>query len=301
MRFLRPSAFGMTGLSIFLYHRVLPEVKFNPLQTLVTIKTFEKQLEGIASRYSILSMSETLRRINEKIPFKNHAVLTFDDGYSDNYDIVFPILKKKGIPALFSIVTNYIGSGRPLWDWEVLMLLHQNDAVRLIDIGKEKLKRRFLEYPLTFGYRIIERLKGASLSEIESVIQQLKTGAGEIPRPCATSGFGPRNDICMNWDEIRELHRHGMEIASHSLSHRSLARLPAEEATKEISESKTILEKNAGIKCHYFCFPFGSPSDISDSLRKKTKEAGYCGALLNVQGINDRIPNPFGLKRMIMK
>lgn len=278
------------GLSVFLYHRVLPEVKFNPLQTIVTVKAFEKQLDWIVSRHEILSMAEALRRINEKIPFKNHAVLTFDDGYWDNYEIAFPILKKKGIPALFSIVINYVGNGRPLWDWEVLVLLHRNDSIRSIDIGKEKLKRRFFEYPLTFGYRVIERLKSASLLEIE-----------EILRPAGLSPFGARNDICLTWDQIRELHRHGMEIASHSLSHRSLARLPTEEAEKEISESKTLLEKNAGIKCHYFCFPFGSPRDISDSLRKKTKEAGYLGCFLNIQGVNDMAIDPFGLKRIIMK
>jgi len=286
---------GTNGLSIFLYHRILPEARFNPLQTIVTVKEFEKQLDSIASRHDIISMSEALTRINDKTPFKNHAALTFDDGYSDNYEIAFPILKKKGIPALFSIVTNYIGSKRPLWDWEILSLLNRSSRdtqgrgpqCRGISIGKKKLKRRFFEHQLAFGYRIIERLKAASLLDIEHVIQQLGGGI-------------PRADRCMNWDEIITLRRHGMEIASHTLSHRSLARIPSDEAMEEISESKNIIEKNMGTECHYFCFPFGSERDISDVLRKKTQSAGYLGSLLNIHGTNDMTTDPFGFKRIIM-
>ncbi len=280
------------NLFIFLYHRVLPEVRFNPLNTMMTVKEFEKQVDALASHYSIISMAEALKKIKEQSLFKNHAVLTFDDGYCDNYEIIFPILKKKGIPALFSVVTNYIGSGRPLWDWEFLSSLKRGNCPESVNIGGKKLKRRFFENKASFGRRVLKLLKTASTADIEFVLRQLKNGA--------SSGNSHLTDRCLEWDELKTMSLNGMEIASHSLSHRSLSRLPLEEAIHEIGESKRVLEKKMGISCNYFSFPFGSSRDISDCLMKHIEQAGYLCGLLNIDGINDMTTDPFRFKRIIM-
>lgn len=280
------------NLFIFLYHRVLPEVRFNPFNTMMTVKEFEKQVDALASHYSIISMAEALQKIKEQSLFKNHAVLTFDDGYCDNYEIVFPILKKKGIRALFSIVTNYIGSGRPLWDWEFLSSLQGGACPESVNVGEKKLKRRFFENKLAFGRRVLEQMKTARTSDIEFVLRQLKNGAS-----CDNS---KATDRCLNWDELKTMSLHGMEIASHSLSHRSLSRLSSQEANHEIGESKRVLEKKMETKCDTFSFPFGSQRDISDCLMKDIEQAGYLCGLLNIDGINDMTTDPFGFKRIIM-
>ena len=279
------------NLFIFLYHRVLPEVRFNPLNTMMTIKEFEKQVDALASHYSIISMAEALQKIKEQSLFKNHAVLTFDDGYCDNYEIVFPILKKKGIRALFSVVTNYIGSNRPLWDWEFLSSL-KGDCPESVNVGEKKLKLRFFENKLAFGRRVLEQMKRARTADIELVLRQLKNGASY------DDSFAI--DRCLNWDELKTMSLHGMEIASHSLSHRSLSHLSLEDALHEIRESKRVLEKKMGTTCDTFSFPFGSSRDISDSLMKHIEQAGYLCGLLNIDGINDMTTDPFGFKRIIM-
>lgn len=280
------------SLSIFLYHRILPEAPFNPLHTILTVGEFEKQLETLTAHYSFISMRDALQKIKSQTLLKNHAVLTFDDGYVDNYEIAFQILKKKGIPALFSVVTNYIGSGRSLWDWEILSLLRKGANLESVDTCGKKLKRRFFESRSAFGYRLLERLKGASLSDIESILRQLKNSVSSYDTVVT--------DRCLNWDELKTMNAHGMEIASHSLSHRSLSRLPSEEAIAEIGESKLILEKKMGTKCNYFSFPFGSQKDISGFLMKKTEQGGYLCGLLNIDGINDVTTDPLGFKRIIM-
>ena len=92
-------------LLALLYHRVLPEYKKNKLNVVVSRAAFEKQLDQLSQRYRILSMKDAASRSGGD---KIRIVLTFDDGYWDNYEIVFPILKKKGIPATFFLVTDYI-------------------------------------------------------------------------------------------------------------------------------------------------------------------------------------------------
>jgi peptidoglycan/xylan/chitin deacetylase (PgdA/CDA1 family) len=263
---------------------------------MITVKEFEKQLDALASSYSIISMAEALQKIKNQSLFKNHAVLTFDDGYCDSYEIIFPILKKKGIRALFSVVTNYIGIGRPLWDWEFLSSLEKRgDCPESVNIGGKRLKRRFFENKLAFGRRVLEQMKRARTSDIEFVLRQLKNGASST-----IGGTSHPADRCLEWDELKTMSLNGMEIASHSLSHRSLSRLSPEEAIHEIGESKRVLEKNMGTTCNYFSFPFGSSKDISDCLMKHIEEAGYLCGLLNIDGINDMTTDPFRFKRIIM-
>jgi peptidoglycan/xylan/chitin deacetylase (PgdA/CDA1 family) len=92
-------------LSVLLYHRVMPEVKKNKLNTVVSIAAFEKQIDQLSCKYRIVSLAEAISGVGSD---KTRVALTFDDGYWDNYEIAFPILKKKGIPATFFITTDYI-------------------------------------------------------------------------------------------------------------------------------------------------------------------------------------------------
>ena len=104
---------------VLVYHRVCPEVTFNPLSTIVLYEIFKKQIDAILEKYPIISLSDALKQCNLGKPRNQiQIVLTFDDGYVDNYEIVFPILKKKGISAVFFLTTDYVGKGCPLRDWK---------------------------------------------------------------------------------------------------------------------------------------------------------------------------------------
>lgn len=82
-----------------LYHDVRPE----------SIRSFVKQLEYMETEGSFISMEKAveLLKTDEKLD-KIFFCLTFDDGYKDNYDNVFPILQKKNIPATIFLATWFI-------------------------------------------------------------------------------------------------------------------------------------------------------------------------------------------------
>ena len=94
--------------------------------------------------------------------------------------------------------------------------------------------------------------------------------------------------------------QNGMEIGSHSLSHRSLARIPLEEAIKEITKSKQVIEGNTKKNCAHFAFPFGSEADYSEVLVGHVKRAGFETCLLNIHGYNHLREDTFCLRRIIM-
>lgn len=103
-------------LLLLLYHRVLPEANFNPLNTIISIQTFQEQIKFLSESYPIISLTEGMRQ-GYKTKSEIRIILSFDDGYIDNYDIVFPILRKRGLPAAFFVATDYIGNG-PFPDWK---------------------------------------------------------------------------------------------------------------------------------------------------------------------------------------
>ena len=58
--------------------------------------------------------------------------------------------------------------------------------------------------------------------------------------------FVPKGESFMSWDQIRELAAAGIEIGSHGCSHLPLPELSLEEVTKELTESRAMLESNVG-------------------------------------------------------
>lgn len=64
--------------------------------------------------------------------------------------------------------------------------------------------------------------------------------------------------IRLSWKELQDMKVAGMEIASHSLTHRSLSDLSIEEQMTEIRKSKALLDRYLNQETKYFCYPNGS-------------------------------------------
>ena len=91
-----------------------------------------------------------------------------------------------------------------------------------------------------------------------------------------------------------------MSIGSHSLSHRSLGRMDAQEADGEIRRSRQILEHKLGRRVDLFAYPFGSPAygDFNEHIQGIVRKAGYLGACTTMVGTNRPGANPFALRRI---
>lgn len=69
--------------------------------------------------FSVISLDDLVQRLITKSDISNCLVITFDDGYQDNYDVAKPILEKYELPATFFVATSFIGSSvTPWWDAE---------------------------------------------------------------------------------------------------------------------------------------------------------------------------------------
>src|SRR3989344_6080806 len=109
------------GASILMYH----SVGFNNKFSTVTPRNFDRQLQFLKKhKYTLVTLSEIIRRKENNESLKNCVAITFDDGYQDFYTNVFPLLKKYSIPATVFVVTDFFGKS---------MVTRQGQAFLIVD------------------------------------------------------------------------------------------------------------------------------------------------------------------------
>jgi peptidoglycan/xylan/chitin deacetylase (PgdA/CDA1 family) len=269
---------------ILVYHRVLPDVNFNPYGTKISEKVFEKQIKYLKTYFPIISLDDFIQQYRKgKFDASIQVIITFDDGYQDNYYYAFPILKAFDIKATFFLVTDYIETRRPLWDYELAQILSAPstclvDTLNLPHLGK--FNRRVCEPALKWLAVLNDAFKHLTDVQRKEVLSALYRQLKVDPFPIHVY------DQCFTWDQVKEIQNAGMEIGAHTCSHPSLARIPIQAAIQEIEQSKMMIESKLNYSCYSFAFPFGSVRDFNDTLIHLVEKIGFECCVLNVQGYN---------------
>lgn len=220
-------------------------------------------------------------------------VLTFDDGYMDNYTYAFPVLKSLKIPATIFLTTNFIGSKNAFW-WDKMEYAIRNTKRRNIKLnigGKEvSLSLRNLKDKIG-ALAFITKVR-VSLSEeesrafIEEVIEKLGIDPDEFIQK-------EEDYLALDWDKIKEMKNNGISFGAHTANHVILTRCSKEEAEKEIYESKERIESVLGEG--WFAYPSGR---YDKSIKETVVRAGFSCAVTTIQGMNDLQTDPYEIRRI---
>jgi peptidoglycan/xylan/chitin deacetylase (PgdA/CDA1 family) len=105
-------------------------------------------------------------------------------------------------------------------------------------------------------------------------------------------------DETMNWEQIRRLHGAGMEIGSHTLTHRPPAMLDDQELRYELVESRRILEDGLGAPVTSISSPTGF---FNARMRDIAREVGYRALCIGRVGLAHANGDPFSLNRVAVK
>jgi len=121
------SKFPEEGVPVLMYHSI-STIPGNSLG--VPVKQFTEEMEWLhRENYHSLSLEEFYQALANKTPIPEKSILlTFDDGYSDNYSSAWPILHQFGLSATFFIVTNSVGPGMMSWD-QINDLARQGNSI----------------------------------------------------------------------------------------------------------------------------------------------------------------------------
>jgi peptidoglycan/xylan/chitin deacetylase (PgdA/CDA1 family) len=288
-------------LRILAYHRVLSiedEHRFDFDLDLVSAsaRQFREQMTLLKRRFHPVRFGDVIGAFERGISLPPRAVIvTFDDGYDDNYRVAFPILRELGVPAMFFVSTGHIDSGRAFaYDWFVHMVC-RSAATRLsipeLDVDRslpdDLSERRVL------AAHLLDRMKWLDAGAQAAIIGRLED-EWSMPRAHGHADCRP-----MNWGQLREMRDGGMEIGSHGVWHNMLAKLPREEMAREIFASKATLERELGGRAEVLSYPVGGSNAYDDAVIGAARQAGFRLGCSYVSGTNP-VParDEFELRRL---
>ncbi len=110
---------------ILMYHNI----GYEDGSSFVKPENFNKQMEYIKGNgYTVITLDELVAGIKNKSQFKkNTVVITFDDGYKDNFVYAYPTLKKFGFPATIFVPSDLIGKEKALFSWNEARIMNRNE------------------------------------------------------------------------------------------------------------------------------------------------------------------------------
>jgi len=275
---------------ILMYHRVSPSKDNWSLEPL-SPQTFERQIEYFCRKYEILDLGELVQFIQQGKSLPQKAmVITFDDGYKDNYLYAYPILKKYHIPAIIFLTTGHIGTGKLFWWDKVSYVIQQTNVgqLNLDELGNYSLQSELDKSHASFI--ITERLKKLPEGKKERLIEKLlSTAAVELP-----PNLG--KELILSWDEVVEMSNNGISFGAHSVNHPILTNMPLEQAKWEIIQSKKDIEGRICKEVITFSYPNG---DFSPEIAKFIQESGFSCAVSVLPGkLISSKDNPYELSRI---
>ena len=264
---------------ILAYHRVYPK-KDNFFVPYVSPEEFENQIKYLQKYFKIFSLEELVNFLkNSKIcneEYKNIAVITFDDGYKDNYIYAYPILKRHRIPATIFLTTDYIGEDRLFWWDEVGYIIcnTKKDKINIPNIGEYSLNNN--EEKNNCVVIISEKLKKFPNKLKNEYISILQNKCNVTIPP----GLGEK--MVLSWGEIHEMKDNGVNFGAHTKTHPILTNEILNEAEKEIVDSKKTIEKHLKIEIILFAYPNGS---FNDEIIQLVKNNGFNCAVSTKQSV----------------
>ena len=275
---------------IFYYHRVNDDR--DPYFDAISTEHFEIHMRYLARNYRVVSLAEAYRYLEGGESTETVVAVTFDDGYRDNFECAYPILRRYGLPATIFLTTGHLDSGEPLW-FEQLAEAIKNTTREHIDLE--------IDIPRRYWLRTIEE-KLASNGRIFSLLRGFddtsrRTWFAEILGLLGATGKSERRGKMLAWDQVRTMNANGIDFGGHTVTHPFLSKLTPQQAEWEVSECKRRIEEETQKPAGFFAYPNGREEDFAKSNKELLRKAGYRGAVTTIWGMNYRSTDRMELRR----
>ncbi len=267
-------------LTIIAYHRILEaddNFRYDDGVISCSPAAFEKQIRFFKDHFSIISFRQLKESLDNRSPLpSNSLIITFDDGYKDNFTHAFPILRKYNTSATIFLSVRHIDTGENYWwDEAAFYLKHAHKSSR--DIAQ-------------FLYELKHVPNLERVRRIKELARTIENKTVRLERQS------------LSWDDIRAMSKAGIEFGSHTMTHPVLSHVEQEsELEYEIGESKKAIEAKIQSDVIVFSYPVGRKTAFNDRVKEKVRKAGYRFAVSYMHGTNDltnSLIDLFELRRM---
>jgi peptidoglycan/xylan/chitin deacetylase (PgdA/CDA1 family) len=283
---------------VLMYHRVLPAGadSFSADSICVTPEAFERQMKFLRRHFRVLSIAELADHLESgrELP-SGSCVVTFDDGWRDNFEHALPILREQQVPAVIFVATDFIGGNDCFWQERLSRLLFDGvrggaDARALVaEIAGSALLADSDEAGQRRAIReAVDRLKTlppAQIERIEARVRDVVSTRGSLG-----------DDRFMDWQQVASLVKGTrVEVGAHGCSHTPLTKLSPERAALELDEAARRVSAAVGVPTTSIGYPNGNYDDV---VVKLTRAAGYRLGFTTDKGLVGDVRDPFKIPRI---
>ncbi|MBV9868592.1 MAG: polysaccharide deacetylase family protein [Abitibacteriaceae bacterium] len=264
-------------LRVLAYHRVLdddPETfPFDEALISASSEVFQQQMEFVRRNFEVLSFEDLEHCQREGRPWpKRSVIITFDDGYRDNYTHAFPILKALKLPAAIFISTSYMGDCTKLFWWDLVAYCFKHtkrSEVEFPQVHHQPLpltsardRHRAILRILRWAKQVPDEVKNQFIDQLAASLEI------ELPSDIAAG-------MHLTWEQIKEMADGGIEFGSHTVTHPILANVNEAQLETEICESKKIIEQHLGKEVLVISYPDGRKPHYNEQVQQLAKAAGF--------------------------
>ena len=269
------------GCTVLLYHRITSNAAYHGrawrdceaflpnLGLFVDSEAFARQMELLRDEFEILHPLEFVRRPQRL--FRNlgrrKVLVTFDDGYRDNFECALPILERYDIPAIFFVTTGFIDHVAYPWWFELERWI---GSANTLDPDGQILSEPLSVETVSQKYEAWDRLYPILRSAPQSLIKSFLRSRGfpEQQRYISESLFP-------SWDALRRSASNPLvTLGAHSVSHSAFAHESAHFVAEECRASHEALVRKAGVSPKVFAYPFGDSSAIGEQAIEVLRDVG---------------------------
>ena len=273
------------NIHIVMYHYVrnIKKSKYPNLKGL-EFSDFRKQIFYLKKNFNILSNNQFIEILNSrKIPKKKSILLTFDDGYRDHFEYVFPFLKKQDVSAVFYPPIMCVRNKAVLDVNKIhFILAKEENRDKILDLIFLYVKKILNKNPQQIG---IEKINLLSRYDDKKTILIKRLLQHHLPLPYRKKIVDKifkhivnyseeefSKILYMNKNNIQELYKNNFSIGSHGYNHYWWEKINKNEQEMEIKKSINYFKKIKVFDKNFsVCYPYGSYNLQTLNLLKKYK------------------------------
>jgi peptidoglycan/xylan/chitin deacetylase (PgdA/CDA1 family) len=293
---------GRRGVPVLMFHNVghPPETAYLPGHMKIGARRLARLLDLLASSgYGTMTVSAMLAAFERGELPDDRVVLSFDDGYRDNHDVLLPLLAERGATATIYVQTGPM-KGRLNWLHHYFWVLHRVGPRKLGEMLAGGVARPSLQ----------DELRGLPADDVAAEYALKRLLKYEV-RPedrdrLLAEAFGAiggddgalAREVYLGPAECRALDEAGVELGAHTVNHLVLSSLDATQQRLEIEGSMRDLESWLGHPVTTFAYPYGRTWDYNQDTLGILQELGFRGALTAMPGLNDPSTERMALRRL---
>lgn len=281
------------GCTIVFYHYVrdVERTAFPDIRAM-SVSGFAAQLDWLQARFDMIDGPTFERAVAAGDDFERPtALLTFDDGFIDHYEQVFPALRSRGLSGIFFVVGSTLSDRPTLANvHKTHFLLSQLGADRFAEeVGRALTAEGVSIDGGTGGREGVYRYDEAPDVRIKRILNY------ESPYPAADRVLSTlferhignseafARGLYLSADQIREMAHARMTFGFHTESHPVLSRLTREQQRNELQNGTRSIRELTGQQTVSFCYPYGFPHTYNTDTLEALEEFGYSMAFNTVR------------------